>query len=104
MYPEDGFVDAIICWENLFSGTPETTLRVCGAMAKLLSPANNNRRRDVYKNLSTLYLIRNKIVHGSEADIPEETYRNRDSAIRYAMEALSLDPPTPFRVCRCLSR
>lgn len=88
MYPEDGFVDAIICWENLFSGTPETTLRVCGAMAKLLSPANNDRRRDMYKDLSTLYLIRNRIVHGSEADIPEEIYGNRDSAISYAMDAL----------------
>ncbi len=88
MYPEDGFVDAIICWENLFSGTPETTLRVCGAMAKLLSPANNDSRRKMYKDLSALYLIRNKIVHGSEADIPEGIYKNRDWAIRYAMDAL----------------
>jgi hypothetical protein len=90
MYPEDGFVDAIICWENLFSGTPETTLRVCGAMAKLLSPANSDRRQNLYKDLSTLYMMRNKFVHGSETEIPEKVYENRDSAIRYAISALKV--------------
>ena len=88
MYPEDGFVDAIICWENLFSGSPETTLRVCGSMAKVLSPANNDRRRNMYRELSTLYGLRNRIVHGSADDIPEEIYKSRDSAIRYAIDAL----------------
>ncbi len=90
MYPEDGFVDAIICWENLFSGSPETTLRVCGSMAKLLSPANDDRRRNMYKELSTLYRQRSNIVHGSADDIPEEIYKSRDSAIKYAMDALRI--------------
>ena len=90
MYPEDGFVDAIICWENLFSGAPETTLRVCGSMAKLLSPANDERRHDMYKELSRLYGLRNKIVHGSADDLPEEIYKNRDLAIKYALDALRI--------------
>jgi hypothetical protein len=88
MYPEDGFVDAVICWENLFSGTPETTLRVCGSMAKLLSPATKDRRRRMYKELSELYRLRNTIVHGSADDTPEEIYKSRDLAIKYAIDAL----------------
>jgi hypothetical protein len=88
MYPEDGFVDAIICWENLFSGTPETTLRVCGAMAKLLSPANGERRNNMYRDLAALYSLRNGIVHGSADDLPEDIYKKRDQAIRYAIDAL----------------
>jgi hypothetical protein len=90
MYPEDAFVDAIICWENLFSGTPETTLRVCGAMAKLLSPANDERRGSMYRELGALYTLRNKIVHGSADEIPEQIYQKRDLAIRYAIDALRI--------------
>jgi Apea-like HEPN len=90
MYPEDGFVDAVICWENLFSGSPETTLRVCGSMAKLLSPANGDRRRNMYKELSTLYGLRNKIVHGSTDDFSGEIYKSRDLAIKYAIDALRM--------------
>jgi hypothetical protein len=90
MYPEDGFVDAIICWENLFSGTPETTLRVCGAMAKLLSPANDERRSNMYRELGDLYTLRNKIVHGSADDVPEGIYKSRDLAIKYAIDALRI--------------
>jgi Apea-like HEPN len=90
MYPEDGFVDAVICWENLFRRSPETTLRVCGSMAKLLSPANDDRRRNIYKELSKLYGLRNKIVHGSADNIPEEIYKSRDLAIKYAIDALKI--------------
>lgn len=90
MYPEDGFVDAIICWENLFSGAPETTLRVCGSMAKLLSPANDERRHNMYKELSRLYGLRNKIVHGSADDLPEGMYSNRNLAVKYALDALRI--------------
>jgi hypothetical protein len=87
MYPEDAFVDAIICWENLFSGTPETSLRVCGAMAKLLCRTNTNDRREMYSTLSKLYRERNKIIHGSSDDIPENIHENRDLAIGYALDA-----------------
>jgi hypothetical protein len=89
MYPEDGLVDAIICWENLFSSVPETTLRVCGAMAKLLCPTGDaNRRGDMYNVLSKLYGERNNIVHGRSDGIPGEIYKNRDLAIGYALDAL----------------
>ncbi len=87
MYPEDAFVDAIICWENLFSDTPETSLRVCGAMAKLLCGTDSNSRREMFRKLSKLYGERSKIVHGSSEDAPERIYENRDLAIGYTLDA-----------------
>jgi hypothetical protein len=87
MYPEDGFVDAVISWENLFSGTPETSLRVCGSMAKLLSRGNNERRRAIHSELRDLYVERNKVVHGSSQDTLESAFDHRDRAIRYALDA-----------------
>jgi hypothetical protein len=87
--PEDGLVDAIICWENLFSGSSETTLRVCGAMAKVLgSDDDASRRRELYDRLRTLYGVRNKIVHGSSADMTETIYRDRDMAVQYVLDTL----------------
>ena len=65
MYPDDAFIDAIICWENLFSATPETTLRVCGAMSTLLEPTDPKRRMTLYRTLRDLYEKRNNLVHGS---------------------------------------
>jgi Apea-like HEPN len=59
-------------------------------MAKLLSPANDDHRRNMYKELSTLYGLRNKIVHGSTDNIPEEIYKNRDLAIKYAIYAFKI--------------
>jgi hypothetical protein len=59
-------------------------------MAKLLSPANDDRRRNIYKELSKLYGLRNKIVHGSADNIPEEIYKSRDLAIKYAIDALKI--------------
>jgi hypothetical protein len=38
----DGFIDAVMAWENMFSGRPETNLRVCGAIAWLLEPDDYN--------------------------------------------------------------
>jgi hypothetical protein len=87
MYPEDGFVDAIICWENLFSDTPETSLRVCGSMAKLLGSSDAGSRREIYSKLSKLYRERSKLVHGSSSGTPEKMYEYRDSAIQYSLDA-----------------
>jgi len=74
LYPEDGLVDAIICWESLFSGHPETMLRVCGSMARLLGPNRATGRRDIYDGLRDLYIKRNNIVHGSGKEELEITY------------------------------
>lgn len=86
MYPEDAFVDAIVSWENLFSGTPETSLRVCGSMAKLLSSSVSGRRK-IFGELSKLYQERSKLVHGSSGATPEQIYKWRESAIAYSLDA-----------------
>jgi hypothetical protein len=86
MYPEDGLADAIICWESLFSGTPETSLRVCGSMAKLIGPSNVTKRHELYEELRDLYLARNRAVHGT-GNKPEPVTAARDAAIQYALDA-----------------
>jgi hypothetical protein len=86
LYPEDGLVDAIICWESLFSGTPETMLRVCGSLAKLLGPNDVAGRRSLYDELRSLYLARNRVVHGSEIR-PAIITGERDAAVQYALDA-----------------
>jgi len=87
MYPEDGFVDAIISWESLFSASPETTLRVCGAMAKLLEPENEPRRLDCYRILNGLYRRRSSVVHGSFSYSSRITTEERDRAVDLALDA-----------------
>lgn len=87
MYPEDGFVDAIICWENLFSGAPETSLRVCGAMARLLSPTDGERRLEIYKDLTSLYQKRNTVVHGKPTASTAVTPQDRERAVDYSLKA-----------------
>lgn len=86
LYPEDGLVDAIVSWEALFSGTPETILRVCGSMAKLLGPADVAGRQELYNQLRDIYLERNKVVHGAEGK-PATVMAARDAAIQYALDA-----------------
>jgi hypothetical protein len=86
LYPEDGLVDAVICWESLFSGTPETTLRVCGSMAKLLGPADVAGRHELYIQLRDLYLERNKVVHGAERN-PATVIAARNAAVQHALDA-----------------
>jgi len=86
MYPDDAFIDAIICWENLFSDTPETTLRVCGAMSKLLEPTDPKQRMTLYKTLKGLYDKRNKIVHGSSKHF-SISFADRESAIDFTLQA-----------------
>lgn len=86
MYPEDGFIDAIISWESLFSASPETTLRVCGAMAKLLEPENQPRRLDCYRILNGLYRRRSSVVHGSFSYSSRVTAEERDRAVELALD------------------
>jgi hypothetical protein len=44
----------------------------------------------MYRELDTLYRLRNKIVHGSANELPEEIYKKRDLAIKYAIDALKV--------------
>jgi hypothetical protein len=83
----DGFIDSILAWENLFSARPETTLRVCGAIAWLLEPDSFDRRKALYGELSKLYGNRSSLVHGSIATI-DDAIAARDRAVSITLDCI----------------
>jgi hypothetical protein len=86
--PVDGFVDAVICWENLFgTNEGESTFRICAAMAALLYPEDLQKREAVYRELQALYRARSKIVHGSKEPSIEAAQNDRNRAVHLAVEA-----------------
>jgi hypothetical protein len=86
--PLDGFIDAVLAWENMFSDTPETTLKVCGAIAILLERNDLAKRAALFKGLQELYRKRSKVVHGSQEPSMRETIGHRDRAIEVALDAM----------------
>jgi hypothetical protein len=87
--PMDGFVDAVISWENMFgTGEGETTFRVCGAMAHLLEADNNRQRLSLFRHLQELYRIRSSLVHGAQEPDARSAMTHRDEAVRYALVAM----------------
>ena len=85
--PLDGFIDAVLAWENMFSGRPETNLRVCGAIAWLLRSDDYLQREELFKELKDLYTKRSKLVHGAMGTIPDAT-ACRDRAVRIAVDSM----------------
>jgi len=86
--PIDGFVDAVVCWENLFGTQMETTFRVTGAMAWLLEPDDATKRDTLQTELKKLYETRSQLVHGSKEPKPLEAVKLRDRAAGLAAESL----------------
>ena len=84
---QDGFIDAVLAWENMFSGRPETNLRVCGAIAWLLEPDDYNRRSKLFTELKSLYSARSNLVHGAIETI-EDSAVCRDRSVRISIEAM----------------
>ncbi|GAB1509107.1 hypothetical protein [Actinophytocola sp. KF-1] len=84
----DGFVDAVICWENLF-GTPEgeSTFRISGAMAVLLEPDSPERRIALMNEIRDLYRVRSRLVHGANEPNITTAYKHRDRAVELALAA-----------------
>lgn len=85
--PLDGFIDAVLAWENLFSGRPETNLRVCGAIAWLLQPQSYDRRAELFNELSKLYASRSSLVHGSAATV-DNAAAARDRAVQISIKCM----------------
>lgn len=85
--PLDGFIDAVMAWENMFSGRPETNLRVCGAIAWLLEPDEYQRRHQLFNELKDLYGKRSNLVHGALETVADPA-RYRGRAVRIAVECL----------------
>ncbi|HET6707345.1 hypothetical protein [Amycolatopsis sp.] len=87
--PIDGFIDAVMAWENLFSSTPETTMRVCGALSKLLE-SDPSKRKQLFRELKNLYNLRSKLVHGADTEEPamRVMLEKRDRAISVGLDAM----------------
>ena len=85
--PLDGFIDAVLAWENLFSGRPETNLRVCGAIAWFLEPQSYDRRTELFNELSKLYASRSNLVHGSAATV-DNAAAARDRAVQISVKCM----------------
>ncbi|WP_433288409.1 hypothetical protein [Micromonospora sp. CA-244673] len=86
--PMDGFIDAVMCWENLFGEAQETAFKVCASLATLLEPADHDKRKDMFAQLKRLYDIRSRLVHGSSEPDLRTAYAHRDLALRVALGAM----------------
>ncbi|GAA2698475.1 MULTISPECIES: HEPN domain-containing protein [Actinosynnema] len=87
--PEDLLVDAVIAWENLFGADQgEVTLRVVTTMARLLRP-DQQGREELRGELSGIYALRSRIVHGAHVtDTPWETRRQSHRTLELTLEVL----------------
>jgi hypothetical protein len=81
----DGFVDAVIAWENVFGTSQETVFRVTASLAKLLEPADLHTREVLLKELKKLYDDRSKLVHGSKEPTDNKAFEMRNRAIQIAI-------------------
>jgi len=86
----DAFVDAVVCWENVFGTTTETVFRVTGALAKLLEPNDLPKRQELQRELKKLYEKRSALVHGGKEPSAKEAWGIRERAIELAADCLRL--------------
>lgn len=84
--PIDAFVDAVVCWENMFGVKTETTFRVTASIAKLLEPSDYAAREELQRTLKGLYEKRSRLVHGGSEPGAEELVRYRDRATGIAVD------------------
>jgi len=90
----DSLIDAVIAWEALFGAETEATLRVSGALAKLLHAAGDERR-SLRRRAAEIYRLRSKVVHGVDVDpreIAEAGLEATDLGIR-ALRVIVSDRP-----------
>ncbi len=64
---EDQLIDAVIAWENICSGSTETTFRVTASLAKLIEPQPGAERQKLQDTLANVYGVRSALVHGGSA-------------------------------------
>ncbi|WP_432050827.1 hypothetical protein [Verrucosispora sp. NA02020] len=84
----DGFVDAVMCWENIFGDSQDTSLKVCGSLSRLLEPDDSERRRKLYESLKKMYELRSKLVHGASEPDSATASRQRKEAVDIAIGAM----------------
>jgi hypothetical protein len=86
--PMDGFIDAVMCWENLFGESQETAFKVCGAMSLLLEPTDSQARNSLFGELKKLYGVRSNLVHGSSEPDMAASFEYRDRALWLGLSAM----------------
>jgi hypothetical protein len=85
--PVDGFIDAVVAWENLFgAGQTELSFRISAAMASLISDVVAERL-PLQNEIARLYGRRSKVLHGEDLS-PEYASRDRNRALSLILAAL----------------
>lgn len=82
----DALVDAVVVWENLVGTSAEVTFRVSAALAKLIE-TDASKRKSLKKELSKIYSIRSRVVHGEAVDAADVNDA-ATKAVNYAVMAL----------------
>jgi hypothetical protein len=88
MNPLDGFIDAVVCWENMLGAETEVTFRVCAGLALLVEPSDPIARVKVFRELQELYRTRSGLIHGSREPDDAEAVGLRDRAVGVALQAM----------------
>lgn len=86
--PLDAFVDAVVCWENLFGAETEVSFRVSAALATLLEPQRPMERAALFAEVRELYNVRSGLVHGSREPSELKAAQFRERAIELALAAM----------------
>jgi hypothetical protein len=86
--PIDGFVDAVVAWENCFGTSTETTFRVTASLSMLLEPESGSTRLALQKKLKKLYEKRSRVVHGALQLSPKDASELRNDALDIATRCL----------------
>lgn len=82
----DALIDAVMVWENLVGTSNEVSFRVTAALAKLLEP-DGKKRSSYRKQLSEIYGLRSRVVHGATVDAAAINSASTE-AVAVAIQAL----------------
>lgn len=86
--PVDGFIDAVMAWENCFGTATETTFRVTSSIAALLETESKTKRLELQRRLKKLYEKRSRVVHGALELTTQDASELRKEAFGFALQVL----------------
>ncbi|MFE0651762.1 hypothetical protein ACFVZH_24550 [Streptomyces sp. NPDC059534] len=86
--PMDSFVDAVICWENLFgTNQGEVGFRIAGSISHVLEPHDSSTRKKLFDEVKKMYSVRSNLVHGTKEPGFLESSKYKDRSIEIAASA-----------------
>lgn len=87
--PVDSLVDAVVAWEGIFSGSPETQMRTVYPSCKMLSLYVDVDVDQTLRSMKSVYALRSKLVHGSQEKVRDDEVRDsRDQAVQWVIQLL----------------